>query len=211
MTPEVPEVAVQIVAAGAAATAAFEAGRRWLVPGFRTLRRGFQALSEAEVAFETMRKMAAEFRPNGGSSLRDSLNRIEERLSYLHGMKRAAFEFDSLAHFEADADGSCVWVNDEWTDLTGLDRASARGSGWLSGICEEDRARVRDEWASCVSEARNFQMRFRMRNVRDGTVQDVEVLAVMIRKYDGPMLGAVGVVRLADRPTAFQRASVHVI
>jgi len=88
--------------------------------------------------------------PNGGGSLRDSINRIEASVSEVRALNRGYLNLTGGGIFTADADGSCAWVSREWSKLTGVDHDAARGGGWLAGVADVHRMRVHDEWSMFV-------------------------------------------------------------
>ena len=51
-----------------------------------------------------------------------------------------------VALFETDRDGSCIYVNDRWCQLTGQSLSEAEGQGWLAAVHPDDRARMRAAW-----------------------------------------------------------------
>jgi two-component system, sensor histidine kinase and response regulator len=60
---------------------------------------------------------------------------------------RALAAHTPLGIFVSDADGSCVYVNERWCELTGLTQAQALGDGWAAAIHPDDAERTLVEWA----------------------------------------------------------------
>jgi diguanylate cyclase (GGDEF)-like protein/PAS domain S-box-containing protein len=48
--------------------------------------------------------------------------------------------------FETDGNGQCLYVNERWSELTGLSEEQALGRGWLNAVHPEDRANVDLSW-----------------------------------------------------------------
>lgn len=63
--------------------------------------------------------------------------------------------------FETDTAGHCVYINDEWSRLTGLSSTEAMGTGWMSTIHPEDRNQVTDAWNEFLKGEKPFGMEFR--------------------------------------------------
>lgn len=58
--------------------------------------------------------------------------------------------------FEADEHGACVFVNREWSRITGIANQEALGWGWLQGVHPEDAVRVRLAWKHAVANQERF-------------------------------------------------------
>jgi diguanylate cyclase (GGDEF)-like protein/PAS domain S-box-containing protein len=63
--------------------------------------------------------------------------------------------------FETDASGGCIFVNQRWSDITGMTLHVAAGDGWARALHPQDRAIVAAEWAAAVAENRPFKLEYR--------------------------------------------------
>lgn len=94
--------------------------------------------------------------------------------------------------FETDREGRCVYVNQRWQEISGLNLESAR-ERWLQAIYGEDRARVLEDWRTALREQRGVRMEYRM--LRGGEV--IWVLCELSPVQDnGELCGYIG--SLAD-------------
>lgn len=73
---------------------------------------------------------------------------------------RAVMQELGVAFFECDKSGLCTYVNPHWSRLFGVSATNAIGLGWKTGISDEDRDRVSDEWRAAAGEFREFSMVF---------------------------------------------------
>lgn len=64
----------------------------------------------------------------------------------------AALEIVPFAMVIADGNGDVRAVNRRWSDLSGLDRAASLGSGWLSVVDPDARARLQEDVARVANE-----------------------------------------------------------
>lgn len=106
---------------------------------------------------EKINKVYQEVIPNGGGSLRDSINRVE-RMALTMNQRQLALVSDSEKPvFETDAEGDCIWVNPAYCMF--LDRQSSffYGKGWVNGVTPEDRDAVFSEWVAAVNQKRDFE------------------------------------------------------
>ncbi|MBD2180207.1 PAS domain S-box protein [Planktothrix sp. FACHB-1355] len=88
--------------------------------------------------------------------------------------------------FRTDPQGNCLYVNDRWSDITGLSLEVAQGEGWAQAIHEDDRERVYREWYESAQTNSPFKSEYRF--VRsDGLVTWVLGQSV-------PEMGAEGVI-----------------
>lgn len=137
-------------------------------------------------------EMSLEFKPNHGSSLRDSINRIEDALHNLQTTDRLILNKSDEAHFQTNEKGECVWVNRAFCDLIKTPISNALNYGWLDFIEPEMRDDVVKEWKSCVKERRQFNMKFNYLTL-DGEQVRVHVHS-LINVKNGKMTGSIGTV-----------------
>jgi diguanylate cyclase (GGDEF)-like protein/PAS domain S-box-containing protein len=110
--------------------------------------------------------------------------------------------------FETDLEGRVVFVNDRWTQLTGLDQeAVARGQ---SALHPEDREEIRDRWDTARATGQDFQGEFRI--VRpDGTTRWVTSAASPLRDESGDVTGFIGsMLDVTERRAAEERTALVV-
>jgi PAS domain S-box-containing protein len=65
--------------------------------------------------------------------------------------------------FATDALGECVYVNDRWSEIAGIEPAQALGKGWIDAIHPDDRAKVLAEWHAVARDRREFALEYRLR------------------------------------------------
>jgi PAS domain S-box-containing protein len=92
--------------------------------------------------------------------------------------------------FRTDARGHCVYVNDRWSEITGLTAEQARGAGWAETLHPEDRARVFDQWYRATEAGAEFVADYRFLQP-SGEVRWV-VGRALPELSDGVVLGYVG-------------------
>ena len=152
---------------------------------FRPAYVGFSKLARItelmETTMPTLVEIAQQFRPNCGGSLRDVIDRIERDLDMQRGRARAVLETSPIPMFEADESGECEWVNKRWCDLAGMTEVQARGLGWHTGIHQDDRERVHDEWEASVRDGRDFDCGYRFVHLDTGVVTHVRGFGRTVR------------------------------
>jgi len=143
-----------------------------------------------------LEKVLAEQRPNGGSSMRDSIEAIRKEVSFI-GTKieeidaqvRGRLELENGGYFMTDASGSCLWTSSVWSQLTGVSVEDARGDGWVRGILAEEREEVWSAWLMAVRSKTQFDKRYR---TAKGTL--VHGRAVELYDTNKRLVGALGVI-----------------
>lgn len=94
----------------------------------------------------------------------------------------------TLAHvspvgiFRADAAGHCTYVNERWTELTGLPAEEILGRRWEKGVHPDDVESVRERWQESLTQNRPFRFEHRCLHP-NGRV--VWVLSQVARELDG--------------------------
>ena len=104
--------------------------------------------------------LVAELRPNGGKSLRDLVEKINENTTYNREYVRATLDNDIQMIYETDSKGEYVWINDTYSRYTGKQEHDLLGYGWLNTIPSDQRQKVRDEWESCIEEHRDYSLEY---------------------------------------------------
>lgn len=93
---------------------------------------------------------------------------------------RAMSDALPLGIFVADGQGSCVYTNAAYQEISGLSSEQALGSQWITAIHPEDRDRVRDDWWAAAKGRGTFQTEYRFMQ-EDGSI-------IWTRVSSGPML-----------------------
>jgi diguanylate cyclase (GGDEF)-like protein/PAS domain S-box-containing protein len=120
----------------------------------------------------------------------------ETRRSPQTALRSARNRFDVLAEqlpvgvYETDLDGCFTYVNERWSELTGLSPEHAYGQSWSSVLHPEDVDRVVAEWHACRADDRDFSLEYRYQRP-DGSVTWVWCRAVEVRD-DGELTGYLG-------------------
>ncbi|HVQ77829.1 MAG TPA: ATP-binding protein [Candidatus Binatia bacterium] len=108
------------------------------------------------------------------TSLARARQAIEERAAVLREADAAGRESQAwhaalaacapVGLLRADAAGRATYVNERWTQLTGLSLADTREVAWAGDIPPDDRRRVTSEWAEARARAAEFSTEFRLRD-----------------------------------------------
>lgn len=101
-----------------------------------------------------------ELKPNGGSSLRDSLDRVEKMGVIGEQRQRALMENAMQGVFETDEDGEVIYTNRTLTVMTGRVPDELLGSGWYNIIDHETRAQVSQSFRNAVAHHREWESEF---------------------------------------------------
>lgn len=96
------------------------------------------------------RQTAKEFKPNGGSSIRDSLNRLESSVAATRQTSLTLASVMGVAYFQTDASGGYTYVSKEWQRMAEMFAEDALGAGWINGISQNHRHRVISEWNEAI-------------------------------------------------------------
>lgn len=153
---------------------------KWIIPTFKSVKHSFVQMDKiGDIADIVL----TEFRPNGGSSMRDAVTRIElnvqeVRKDVMRIDARQGALVASLSDpiYEANAQGLFTKVNSAFLQLTGRSTDEVLGNGWELTVHPDDRKRVWEEWQAAVARRRAFESRFRMVDI-DGTQYCVRSVA----------------------------------
>jgi two-component system sensor histidine kinase UhpB len=123
--------------------------------------RGVREFDQVAEAFDQMAE-GLERRENDHLRVQQALRASEERF-------RSVAESSSVGIFRTDATGRCIYVNQQWCAITGLDAELACSEGWLRLVHALDRPRVSRRWEQAVSRRERFRDEFRFvrKNARE--------------------------------------------
>ena len=138
---------------------------------------GEEALAVVNLLRDDIRKILAEVKPNGGSSLKDGVIRLEGAVKAMSAEVRhirAAAEMSSDAAgallWRAEADGRVLWVSKAIKEQLGIVNDSAyMGWAWQNVVHPDDRERVRERWEQAVEDQCDAQDEYRVVS-RDGLI-----------------------------------------
>lgn len=139
-----------------------------------------------------IKEIKAEFLPNGGSSMRDVINRLDTKASSHDAKIEMLFTQNNYATFEADSKGKVTSVNRDWCNITNMLPHEARGDGWLQGVHQEDREKVQEEWNDSINQGREFYLTCRLGSASANDYQKVTINSKVIRDSKGKNLGLFG-------------------
>lgn len=138
---------------------------------------GGAALILIQIGNSKLKKLLVETKNNGGSTLKDQIDRIESSLKNLAVWVEASQHLTSKPMFKADEQGRFTWINVALAKLLGLGFEDLKGYGWLSYVHGEDVERVSREWAESVKDKRKFETTFRVKNDFSNVIRNVKARA----------------------------------
>lgn len=146
---------------------------KWLLPILRKVGKSFHQLD----------LIASEFRVNGGSSLRDAINRLEDNVKGVRedALKMEARQWAIIATlkdpiFESNQQGLCVRANPSYLALVERTMEDVIGNGWENILHPDDRIRVWQEWNDAVERQRTFESSYKIKS-STGTLYQVNCVA----------------------------------
>lgn len=131
-----------------------------IMVGLFTWKKGIKpvlaALKQYHTLCDKVDTIFDEMTPNGGTSIKDRIERMDTGLSLVQEIQQAMAADTKAVLFRTDANGDCVWVNRTYTRTVGRDLSEILGHGWQNTIAQDDRERVVTEWYNAVEENREF-------------------------------------------------------
>ena len=118
-------------------------------------------LTDVKHSFETLERIREQFARNGGSSLRDAIDRIEARQVISEQRSKVFIMDSSSAIFETDAEGDYTDVNRTYSRWLGRSPYEVLGKGWVNAISPGWRNVVYTEWMNAIKQEREFAFDYR--------------------------------------------------
>ncbi|MCZ0902401.1 PAS domain-containing protein, partial [Microcoleus sp. HI-ES] len=86
--------------------------------------------------------------------VRDITNRkqVESALRSSQRRYQTLAEASPVCIFHTDTLGNCLYVNQRWSEITGLNAVLAAETGWMNAIHPDDTERVKNEWDRAIIE-----------------------------------------------------------
>lgn len=132
--------------------------------------------------------ISAQLTPNGGSTIKDQIDRIETRLLSLDFFQRMYLDTVDIPIFTTDGHGMCTWANRAYLSLLDKPISDVLGSGWEAAVHQDDRDRVSREWSEAISEQRPFDLEYRYKTHED------KIVLVRCKAAGGSKTGFFGIV-----------------
>jgi PAS domain-containing protein len=131
-----------------------------------------------------LKNILAETKHNGGSTLKDQMDRIENSLTNLTLWIEASQHLTQKPLFKADEHGKFTWINTAFARLVGGGLEDVRDLGWVSVIHPDDMSRVVKEWGESVRDKRKFDSEFKIQNVYTLEITKVRGRAFPIMNHE---------------------------
>lgn len=144
----------------------------------------------------------AELHPNGGSSLRDAVNRIDRRTKDMEfSIRRLNISHEVLTEvvdvpfFRSDANGNTTYCSNSLCRLAGMSSSKEyMGMNWLTYVHEDDLEHTREGWLSAIKEKRTYIGTFRIINPYSNKIYKITEKATPVLGDDNEIFGWEGVI-----------------
>ncbi|WP_425618968.1 PAS domain S-box protein [Anatilimnocola sp. NA78] len=111
--------------------------------------------------------------------------------------------------FQNDAKGACNFVNEHWTELTGLSSEESLGSGWQQAIHPDDLPRKMAKWLTCIQQQQDYRDEYRLIR-KNGEVRYVITVARATKDSQGNIVGYIGtLLDITERKEAEERFEAY--
>lgn len=142
-----------------------------------------------------------ELKPNGGTSFRDAVTRVEQMTISTRAHVRLQYQMNHTPTFEIGPDGAVTWVNRAYVEEYGLGLDDISGNKWLSTIHPDDRERVMREYAYIVSDKRQGSIKYRAQ-FKNEPYREMDIIIYPIFDHETTCLGWVGYSKMLPKRVA---------
>lgn len=138
-----------------------------------------------------------ELQPNGGSSMRDAIKRLELMAHAENSRFKTWMTFFPYPVFETNPNGYCIYVNRAYLNFTGRNLDEVVGNGWIINVHPEDREEVHESWSSAVNDKREYCLTYRFLD-KDNNTRKVHVHACPSLNHEKEVIGYIGIISILD-------------
>ena len=111
-------------------------------------------------------------------------------------------ETSPVCIFHSDAFGNCLYVNQRWNEITGLNAELAAETGWMNAIHPDDTERVKNEWYRAIIDKVPFKSEYRFLRPDDRVIWAIGQAVAEIGN-GGEIKGYIGTITdISDRKQA---------
>ena len=126
----------------------------------------------------------------------------EEKLKNSEQLFRRLSANAPAAIYQADSDGICNYVNEEWLKYSGQTFKEAIGTGWTKAIHPDDRHTVIDAWQKSIDTNEDFKIDFRLLNEK-GEITWLSAKSVGLLDENNVLYAYIGIlIDITDRKKA---------
>lgn len=175
--------------------------------GIKKILKGAKAISTfIEEGKKTNLIVHRELQTNGGSSIRDAITRIDQRVVITEARSRILYSYLKIAFWEASSNGEIVHASVQLCTVTNRTPEDILGWNWIDIVHVDDRDRVVETWRESISQKRNFKLQFRF-VTPDNIEVPVEAIAYAIRSAAHLIIQYVGVIKALNAVDDFESLS----
>ena len=111
-------------------------------------------------------------------------------------------ETSPVCIFHSDAFGNCLYINQRWNEITGLNPELAAETGWMNAIHPDDAERVKNEWYRAIIDKVPFKSEYRFLRADDRVIWAIGQAVAEIGD-GGEIKGYIGTITdISDRKQA---------
>lgn len=144
---------------------------------------------------DKMSVVLAEVSPNGGSSIKDVVKRIDHRLYELELTSLTILDHEERGVFKTNSLGEIVWANRACATAFDTRRTDLLRFGWVSIVAPEQRALVTEEWENAMKLKRQVSIAFEILT-NENERKSLVINAYPIMGNNQVFLGYIGTVNL---------------
>lgn len=153
---------------------------------------------------ERIESIQKELTNNGGSSLKDAVQRIEKSLCVERVKMRFLLNESEHICFETDAEGHYISANERYLNMLGIELEDCLNNSWKNYIHVHDREFVFENWNLSIKEEKSFNHKYRLIDAKDNPIP-VHIKTFPIQNVDRKIIGWLGIVnRLNEIPKEWQ-------
>jgi PAS domain S-box-containing protein len=111
-------------------------------------------------------------------------------------------EQSSIAIYTTNIEGDCIYANETWLKMTGLDRQEVLGKGWINALHPDDKESIYNNWYKSIESNGKWRYEYRFVN-KEGVINWVEGTAKKLFNKKNEFVGYLGTnVNITERKEA---------
>ena len=149
--------------------------------------------------YELLNKIKYEINNNGGKSIKDLVEKINESITKLSAMNDAMLSISEQCIFKCSSDGRCTFANESLCELYGATQEEMMGFGWINFLLQSERDDNEKNWKRAIENDSSVSSEYTVVHGITGEKIPCYYKAAIKRDSTGKIVSILGIVHKKNK------------